>query len=198
MPPARCVAGFPDRIGTQRGDRGDLLAASAGSTEATTVTIVPTARQMAMVCHPTTRLAPVVWAPGLDRALRNTAAAARPSPRPTAEAKKPSAAASPSTEASTWVRDAPRQRTNASSCRRWATMMLMMLKMTSAPTKSAMASTTSSTVVNFGAPTLAMYAMTASNWRPVLTKYPGPIAWLTRPTTTEGATRGAADPRTTL
>ena len=137
------------------------LAATAGSRDATHVTPVPTTRHTTMVCHPTTNPAADVCAPWLVMVPRRIAAAARPRHSPTPEARKPRAAASPSTERYSCDRDAPMQRSRASSLRRCATRMLMMLKITSAPTKRAIPRTTSRIVVNFGAPVLLMAAIPA-------------------------------------
>ena len=60
-------------------------------------------------------------------------------PRPTSEATRPMMAASAMTERITWRRDAPRVRSVASSRERWATVIDRVLKMTKAPTKSAIA-----------------------------------------------------------
>ena len=80
---------------------------------------------------------------GISRSTaRNSAvnpfASRTPSPRPTADATTPSTRPSSTTERSTWRREAPSVRSVASSCVRWATVIESVLKITNAPTKSAM------------------------------------------------------------
>ena len=61
-----------------------------------------------------------------------------PTPRPTSAETKPMASASTTTEPSTCLREAPIVRRVANSRVRWATVIESVLKMTKAPTKSAM------------------------------------------------------------
>ena len=119
-------------------DRGTRVARMAGTTPAISVTTVPTTSETTIV-----RVAKTVppWGMSSPAARKNAVspfASTTPRPRPTTEAAKPMTPASAMTERSTWRREAPRVRSVASSRERWATVMDSVLKMTNAPTKSAM------------------------------------------------------------
>ena len=117
---------------------GTRVARIAGKRPATRVTRVPTSRQTTIV-----RVANTVSVAGSSRlsalksAFRPTARA-RPLNRPTIDALRPITSASRITERSTCRRDAPRVRRVANSRIRCATVIESVLKMTNAPTKSAM------------------------------------------------------------
>ena len=70
------------------------------------------------------------------------AATPRPAKRPATDAKRPTTAASASTDRSTCLRLAPIARSSAISRVRWATMIEKVLQMMNAPTSSAMTANT--------------------------------------------------------
>ena len=126
MPPSRTAA-----IGAIR------VARTAGQTDATSVTSVP-------VRIATTAVR--VWNTIADCGSSSSTAAKSfvspfasrtPRPRPTADATRPRIVPSRMTERSTWRREAPSVRSVASSFVRCATVIESVLKMTNAPTKSA-------------------------------------------------------------
>ena len=99
------------------------VARSAGKIEARTVIPMPTARQIATVCHD--RINPVAGRPKPTTAnsLPRPHASARPSRMPAAEAIRPMMKASPITLPRIWRRDAPIVRSIANSRVRWATVI---------------------------------------------------------------------------
>jgi hypothetical protein len=117
---------------------GTRVARIAGKSPATSVTSVPTSSETTIV-----RVAKTVSVCGRSRfsALKSSFnPTARPSPakRPTTEAPSPITSASRMTERSTCRREAPSVRSVANSRIRCATVIESVLKMTKAPTKSAM------------------------------------------------------------
>ena len=126
MPPSRTAA-----IGAIR------VARTAGQTDATRVTRVPVS-----IATTAVRAWKTVADCGSSRstALKSAVspfASRTPSPSPIAEATTPSTVPSSTTERSTWRRDAPSVRSVASSFVRCATVIESVLKITNAPTKSA-------------------------------------------------------------
>ena len=127
IPPSRTAA-----IGAMR------VARTAGHTDATSVTSVPVS-----IATTAVRGWKTIAACGISRSIARKSAVSpfasrTPSPRPTAEATTPSTVPSSTTERSTCRREAPSVRSVASSFVRCATVIESVLKMTKAPTKSAM------------------------------------------------------------
>ena len=117
---------------------GTRVARIAGKRPATSVTSVPTSSETTIV-----RVAKTVSVCGRSRfsALKSAfspTASPRPANRPTIEAPRPITSASRITDRSTCRRDAPSVRSVANSRIRCATVIESVLKMTNAPTKSAM------------------------------------------------------------
>ena len=134
MAPSRTAA-----IGATR------VARIAGATLASSVTAMPAARLTITV-----RVANTVPAFGSCMPIEaniDSSAFARPSPaaRPISEASAPITSASSTTEPSTWPREAPSVRSMASSRVRCATVTDSVLKITNAPTNSAIAPNASRT-----------------------------------------------------
>ena len=114
------------------------VARTAGQIEATSVTSVPVS-----IATTAVRVWKTIAACGISRSTArksavNPFASRTPSPRPTADATTPSTRPSSTTERSTWRREAPSVRSVASSFVLWATVIDSVLKITNAPTKSAM------------------------------------------------------------
>ena len=116
---------------------GTRVARIAGKRPAISVTSVPTTNETTIV-----RVAKTVSVCGrskfsdLNRAFSPTASP-RPLKSPTSEAPRPITSASRITDRRTCRRDAPSVRSVANSRIRWATVIESVLKMTKAPTKSA-------------------------------------------------------------
>lgn len=177
---------------------GTRPACQAGMTEARTAAPVPAARQ--------TR-ASDQWIPSgpSGRAVpeartrpRSATAVRKPRPRPTAEATTPTRAASPVTSRASWARLVPRQRSNASSRRRWATRSEKALTMMKMPTTRAMPIRTSRVVVNDSTWDELWATTRAVRWERVRTWSDSPSRDCTREVRASGVTPGVAATSTSL
>ena len=93
-----------------------------------------------------------------------------PRPSPTRLENVPTMNASTSTDRVTWRREAPRARNRASSRVRWATSMENVLRMTNAPTKTAMKAKTRKKIVKiFSTPLARSFLVSSASCLPVTT-----------------------------
>jgi hypothetical protein len=114
------------------------VALIAGTRPATSVISVPTASEITTVRSATTVPAWGRPSPSAPKSALSSFASPKPSASPASEARTPMTAVSMITERSTCRRDPPRVRRVANSRVRWATVIESVLKMTNAPTNSAM------------------------------------------------------------
>jgi hypothetical protein len=110
----------------------------AGTRPATSVMRMPASRLTTMVRGASTIPAWGISAPRAAKIALRPLASPRPRKSPATDARAPITSASTITEKRTCRRDAPIVRSVANSRTRWATVMESVLKMTKAPTKSAM------------------------------------------------------------
>jgi hypothetical protein len=106
---------------------------------ATSVTRTPTSSETTIVRPLTTVPASGIESPNAPKSAESPFARPTPSARPAIEAARPITSASRATERMTWRREAPSVRSVANSRVRCATVMLSVLKITKAPTNSAIA-----------------------------------------------------------
>ncbi len=138
-----CAPGSASRSAATGGTR---VARQAGIRPATSVTSVPTSIDTSTVW-----LVNTMPASGRARSIESKMASRplatpKPAARPVAEASRPMASASSSTEPRIWRRVAPTIRSRPNSRARWATVIESVLKIVNAPTKIATKPNTSSTV----------------------------------------------------
>jgi hypothetical protein len=118
---------------------GTLVARSAGKRPASTVTTTPTSRLTTTVRVANTMLVVGRSSCSALKRLFRPLARAMPSASPINDERRPIRNASSTTERSTCPREAPSVLSVANSRVRWATVIERVLKMTNAPTKSAIA-----------------------------------------------------------
>ncbi len=140
----------PSRTAAMGGTR---VARRAGKSPASTVITIPTSRLTTTVRIEKTRLEVGSPPPRASNNALSPFASNTPSARPTSEATTPITSASKRTETRTWRRDAPSVRSVASSRVRCATVIDIVLKITKAPTNSAIAANES-----------RKYLMIFTNW----------------------------------
>ena len=90
-----------------------------------------------------------------------------PRPTPAADATSPTRAASPTTDAMTWPRLAPRARSRPSSRVRWATRIEKVFRIMNAPTNSEMPANTSRKVLKNPRASLIWPDCSSATWVPV-------------------------------
>ena len=117
---------------------GTRVALMAGNSPATSVMPTPTASATITVRVANTRSAVGSSTPSARKSPSIPSASSTPRPRPMSEASSPMTSDSRITEPRICRRDAPIVRSVANSRVRWATVIENVLKMTNAPTKSAM------------------------------------------------------------
>ncbi len=119
-----------------------------------------------------------------------------PARTPTADANSPTTSASPTTEAITWRRLAPRVRNSASSRVRCATMIENVLKMRNAPTNSEIAANTSNAVWKNPRPSCS--ASACSSATAVLVRTSAPVGRTARTSASSERTSTPSSPRTLI
>jgi hypothetical protein len=146
---------------------GTRVARIAGTMLARTVTVVPTSRLTTMVRVASTVPACGRSIPAATKSEFIPTPSPRPTKSPTTDASRPITKPSRMTERSTCRREAPSVRRVANSRVRCATVIESVLKMTNAPTNSAIAPKPSKMYVRKSSPSVVLFESAAACASPV-------------------------------